>query len=79
LLSSLTGIFAEPSSAATIAGIIRYKKEAINGLDPFKKIVALLTATGLKDIESAKKKINLPESLPPDFNRVMNYYEKLKK
>ncbi len=50
-LSSLTGLFAEPASAAAYAGFIKEK----NSLAVNATIVLLITGNGLKDIETACK------------------------
>lgn len=61
LLSSREGIFAEPASCASLAGLIKYSKtHDLNG----KTIVCILTGNGLKDPDTAMnmkidiKKIN---------------------
>ncbi len=54
-LSSLTGIFAEPSSSAAFAGF----KKARGELSPKETIVLLITGNGLKDIASAAKGLGL--------------------
>lgn len=55
LLSENTGIFAEPAAAASFAGFLKLK-------DNFSKkdnIVLLITGNGLKDLNSAKKGLEL--------------------
>ena len=61
LLSSTEGIFAEPASCASLAGLLKYSKtHDLNG----KTIVCILTGNGLKDPDTAMnmkidiKKIN---------------------
>lgn len=52
-LARLEGIFAEPASAASIAGV---RKEVQNGhIEKGSRIVAVLTGNGLKDPEIALK------------------------
>jgi threonine synthase len=65
LIASKEGIFVEPSSAAGLAGLIKYQK---NGKLPKNKtIVITVTGHGLKDIpwalESAKKPVVVPVSI----------------
>jgi len=43
-----------------------------------KKVVALITGHGLKDINSALKIIETPKPIKNNFNSVMDYYKKLK-
>lgn len=71
-LSKTTGIFAEPSSCATIAAIIQ-NKNILEG----KRVVALITGNGLKDINSALKIVELPKPVKNNFNSVMDYYKKI--
>lgn len=63
LLSQKTGIFCEPSSAASFAGLLKMKETISNKA----KVVCLLTGHGLKDVDSAIKKINFPNTFPPDL------------
>jgi threonine synthase len=47
LLASREGIFCEPASAASVAGLLKY------GADGAQEIVCVLTGRGLKDPETA--------------------------
>lgn len=74
ILSSLEGIFVEPASAASVAGILKYVK--IGYFNKFKSsnskdvpnIVAILTGHGLKDpdcaIDTAKKYVKIKKIFP---------------
>ncbi|WP_422444281.1 threonine synthase [Thermoanaerobacterium sp. DL9XJH110] len=53
LLSKQEGIFAEPASAASVAGVIKYCRE--HGFEKGQKIVCVLTGHGLKDPDTAIK------------------------
>ncbi len=69
LLAQEEGIFCEPASAAGVAGLL---KAARNGLDLRKKrIVCIITGTGLKDPDAAKRftSVSLLE-LPPELTAV---------
>ncbi|WP_420837823.1 threonine synthase [Bacillus mesophilus] len=55
MLASTEGIFAEPASAASFAGIIKLKKQ--QKLEDGKKVVCVLTGNGLKDPNTAIKKV----------------------
>lgn len=57
LLASTTGIFAEPSSASVVAGLIKIKNQ--NLIDSKKQIVLLITGNGLKNIEAPLSKLKL--------------------
>ncbi|MFA5404110.1 MAG: threonine synthase [Ignavibacteria bacterium] len=52
ILTSKTGIFAEPSSSSTIAALLKLKESEL--LDKKEQIVILITGNGLKDIDSVK-------------------------
>ena len=58
-LSSSTGLFTEPASAAAFAGFLKAAPE----LDPQVSIVVLATGNGLKDSETAMQGIHVPETL----------------
>ena len=57
-LSSACGLFSEPAAAAAYAGFLKQKAT----LDSGETCVVLLTGNGLKDINSATKKIVIPEN-----------------
>jgi len=63
VLSQKTGIFCEPSSAASFAGLLAMKDK----ISKDSVIACLLTGNGLKDVDSAIKKINFPKTFPPDL------------
>ena len=52
LLSSLEGIFCEPASAASVAGLIRYQDQL--NLQKGQKVVCTLTGHGLKDPDAGQ-------------------------
>jgi threonine synthase len=54
-LAALTGIYAEPSSSAVFAGLIKSK----NKLDINEQIVLLITGSGLKDTSATAKYLNM--------------------
>ena len=57
-LSSVYGMFSEPASAAAYAGFLKQKEK----IESKKTCVVLLTGNGLKDINSAMKKIDFPKT-----------------
>jgi len=75
ILALKTGIFAEPASAASIAGLIKlsksdyFKKEAKK--DKKIKIVCTLTGCGLKDPDRAIKSIKRPKVVKADKKSVL--------
>ena len=71
LVASTEGIFCEPASAASIAGIIKaYRKGLFKGGET---IVCTLTGNGLKDPDTVLKASEKPIELPPDLNEIAKY------
>lgn len=56
-LSSSTGLFVEPSSAATLAGLMKMKGE----ISEKATSVLMATGNGMKDIDAAGKGVEIPE------------------
>ncbi len=57
LLSSSTGLFAEPAASASLAGLLKVRDE----IDRDAVVVLLITGNGLKDVHAASRLISLPE------------------
>lgn len=74
LVARKEGIFAEPGSCASIAGVIQ---QCENGLiEQESKVVAVLTGNGLKDPQTAIDQLQVdPVSLPNDEDAVTAYIE----
>ena len=69
LLSAKVGVFCEPASAASLAGVIKmYKKGIFKDGDT---IVCTLTGHGLKDPDTAIKSSDSPVTVPSDFDEVV--------
>ena len=60
----LTGIFAEPAAAASVAGLRRAVAEGIVGHRA--TAVAVITGNGLKDVRSARSAAGKPFEIDPD-------------
>jgi threonine synthase len=60
----LTGVFAEPAAATSIAGLNRAVQEGI--VSTRARAVAVVTGSGLKDVRAAKSAAGEPFDLPPD-------------
>lgn len=70
LLASNEGIFAEPASAASLAGVLKYKAKGLfNSGDT---VVCVLTGHGLKDPENAIKQIAEPIKIPAQKSAVLD-------
>ncbi len=68
LMASEAGIFGEPASAASLAGLIKLSEK---GMDFSQKIIAcVVTGTGLKDTETALKEAAPFLELPADLATV---------
>jgi threonine synthase len=65
LLASREGVFVEPASAASVAGLLQ--RHARGLLDPGQQVVCTVTGNGLKDIETALGEISMDsETVPAD-------------
>ncbi len=73
-LAAKEGVFAEPASAASIAGLLKLIKNGyfrkINTANKC-KIVCILTGHGLKDPEIAIKSVKKPRLLKPDIKTIL--------
>ena len=69
LLASVEGIFCEPASAASVAGV---RKKAAQGYfkDPA-TVVCILTGHGLKDPDCAIKNATQPEVVEPEMDKLL--------
>jgi len=64
VLSSRTGIFAEPAASAAFAGFLSYYWDG--KFNKGSKNVVLLTGSGLKDLNAVQKIIDIPDPIKPD-------------
>lgn len=69
LLAACEGVFCEPASAASVAGLIKKHKTGYFTEGP-KRIVCTLTGHGLKDPDNAIKRSPKPEVLKPDLDTI---------
>jgi threonine synthase len=67
LVAAKEGVFVEPSSAAGIAGLIKYK--SAKKLPKGKRIVITVTGNGLKDVQWVLDGAPSPTVIPVDVNR----------
>ncbi|MGO9266991.1 MAG: threonine synthase [Candidatus Binataceae bacterium] len=67
------GIFAEPASAASVAGLLKYG--ASGGLKPGSVAVCTLTGHGLKDPDTALKNLSNTLVVEPDIEKVFKILE----
>ncbi|MBU1227605.1 MAG: threonine synthase [Actinobacteria bacterium] len=60
LLAAREGVFAEPASAASVAGVLKYQADLPDGV-----VVCTLTGHGLKDPDTAMRSVPPPGPIPP--------------
>jgi threonine synthase len=76
MLAELEGIFVEPASAASLAGVIKLHKQGYFNRPPtspsggHSTIVCILTGHGLKDPDRAIKTIKEPKVLPSEIKAI---------
>ena len=71
LVASSEGVFCEPASAASIAGVIKaYRRGLFKGNET---VVCTLTGNGLKDPDTVIKASEKPVEMPPDLNEIARY------
>jgi threonine synthase len=69
MLAREEGIFMEPASAATVAGLIKSVKAG--RFEPDSTLVLTLTGHGLKDPETALESASRPATVPPSIDAVL--------
>ena len=74
LVAAEEGIFCEPASAASVAGLLKLSASGV--LEEGEVVVCTLTGHGLKDPETAMRVSELPAAIPPrrdDVLRLLNF------
>ena len=74
LLSSKTGLFAEPAAATAYAGFLSYLEN--NMLEPESTNVVLLTGSGLKDLNTVQPVVHIPGAVKPDIGLIEKFLKK---
>lgn len=74
LVARKVGLFVEPASAASIAGLLKLGEK--NYFKKSSQIVCILTGHGLKDPDRAIKSVKEPESVSADIDAVMREIKK---
>ena len=68
LLSAREGVFVEPASAASVAGLLQRHEQGL--LDAGQLVVCTLTGNGLKDVETALAGLTVStKTVPPDASK----------
>lgn len=73
MLACLEGVFCEPASAASVAGVIKLNK--VGYFEPGASIVCTLTGNGLKDPDTAMKGIETPVTIDATESAVRKVME----
>jgi threonine synthase len=68
LIATRAGVFSEPASAASVAGLIKLSRQGMNFSK--KKVVCVITGTGLKDTDIALKNAPPVLELPADITAI---------
>ena len=71
ILAAFEGVFVEPASAASVAGILKKAKEGYFKSDKPVKIVCVLTGHGLKDPDRAIESVDKPKIVPAKIEAVL--------
>lgn len=71
ILASKEGVFSEPASAASVAGVIKLTEKGFFKKFKNPRIVCILTGHGLKDPECAIKSIKEPKIVPANLQSVL--------
>jgi threonine synthase len=72
-LIAAQGVFAEPASAASVAGALKFG--ATGGLKPGSVVVCTLTGHGLKDPDTALKNLGNTLVVEPDIKKIIKIIE----
>jgi threonine synthase len=70
MLASSEGVFCEPASAASFAGVIKKNKEKYF-IDGQRRVVCTLTGHGLKDPDRAIAMSSKPHVVKPELNAIL--------
>ncbi|MCX5696025.1 MAG: threonine synthase [Candidatus Omnitrophica bacterium] len=70
-LASHDGVFVEPASAASVAGLIKLNQNGYFKDKTPAKLVCILTGHGLKDPDRAVKSVNEPRLIQPDKKAIL--------
>lgn len=69
-LARTTGVFAEPGGAAAFAGFVKLRESGVIQSD--ERVVLVITGSGLKDINTARRSVGEPLRMQPDVAELEN-------
>jgi threonine synthase len=73
-LARETGVFAEPAAAAAYAGFVKLCENG--GIKSDERVLLMLTGNGLKDIDTARRAVDEPMRVRPDFEELIRQMSK---
>jgi len=73
MIASLEGVFCEPASAASVAGILKLSRSGYFSSGEKKTVVCTLTGNGLKDPNIVTQQVPEPIVLPADTQKVADF------
>ena len=71
LLAAKEGVFVEPASAASVAGLLKLVKKRYFQKLRVTRIICILTGHGLKDPDRAIKSIKEPKIVKPNLKAIL--------
>ena len=74
LLARAAGIFGEPAGVTSLAGLLAARERGL--VEPAERIVALVTGSGLKDVDGARSAVGDATSVRPDLEEVRAHLER---
>jgi threonine synthase len=73
MIASLEGVFCEPASAASVAGILKLSRSGYFSSGEKKTVVCTLTGNGLKDPNIVTQQVPEPAVLPADTQKIAEF------
>jgi threonine synthase len=73
MIASLEGVFCEPASAASVAGILKLSKSGYFDSVEKKTVTCTLTGNGLKDPNIVTRQVPEPTVLPADTEKIVAF------
>ncbi len=71
LLAASEGVFVEPASAASVAGILKLAKKGYFKNHEKATVVCVLTGHGLKDPDRAMASVKMPKAVPARMDKIL--------
>jgi threonine synthase len=73
MIATIEGVFCEPASAASVAGILKLSREGYFDASEKKTVVCTLTGNGLKDPDIVTQQVPEPAVLPADVEKIVEF------